>query len=190
MKREEKKALTRKKILSAAIALYSERGFVEVSIEEISKAAGVGKGTVFLHYGNQDELMGRVLNQLLETFDQEMEKKNHEIRSLQEYLELHLTVLSHHEDLYFYFITQRLLLGKSVNAAYVGLQAAFSHHFKQSLEKELRLPLDVVFTSWIGMVHYYLENRDLFGGKNIIAANKEKWLSNYLSLLNEGGIKQ
>lgn len=190
MNREEKKALTKKKILTAAVSLYSEKGFVEVSIEEISKAAGVGKGTVFLHYGNQDELMGTVLNQLLETFDQEMEKKNHEINTLEEYLYLHLTVLSRHEDLYFHFITQRLLLGKAVNAAYIGLQSALSHHFEKAMEKELSLPLAVVFTSWIGMVHYYLENRDLFGGATIIARNKEKWIANYLILLNEGGIKK
>ncbi|MBP1047700.1 TetR/AcrR family transcriptional regulator [Enterococcus sp. BWM-S5] len=190
MNREEKKALTKSKILSAAEKLYSEKGFVEVSIEEVSKAAGVGKGTVFLHFGNQDELMGTVLSQLLETFDQEMEKKGHELATLEEYLLLHLSVLAYHEDLYFHFITQRLLLGKSVNYTYIGLQAAFSHHFEKCVKRELSLPLDVVFTSWIGMVHYYLENRDLFGGKNIISKNKEKWVAHYLILLNEGGIKK
>lgn len=190
MNREEKKALTKQKILSAATELYSEKGFVEVSIEEISKAAGIGKGTVFLHYGNQDKLMSAVVNQLLTTFDEEMTKKNHEINSIEDYLFLHLTVLSHHEDLYFHFITQRLLLAQTVNAAYIGMQAAFSHHFQKSMKKELSLPLDVVFTSWIGMIHYYLENRDLFGGKGVIAANKDKWIMNYLVLLNEGGIKK
>lgn len=190
MNREEKKALTKKKILTAAIELYSERGFVEASIEDISKLASVGKGTVFLHFDNKDELMAVVLSQLLTTFDQEMEKKNHAIKNIEEYLLLHLSVLEQHEDLYFHFITQRLLLGKAVNFVYIGLQAAFSHHFGQAVEKELSLPLDVVVTSWIGMIHYYLENRDLFGGKNIIATNKEKWVSQYLILLNEGGIKK
>jgi len=54
--RESKKRQTRKAILAAAIKLFSEKGFEETSIEELARAAGVGKGTIYGYFSTKQEI--------------------------------------------------------------------------------------------------------------------------------------
>jgi len=54
--RETKKRQTRKAILTAAIKLFSEKGFEETSIEELARAAGVGKGTIYGYFRTKQEI--------------------------------------------------------------------------------------------------------------------------------------
>jgi AcrR family transcriptional regulator len=46
-------ARNREKVLAAARRLFAERGVAGVTMEEIARAAGVGKGTVFHRFGNR-----------------------------------------------------------------------------------------------------------------------------------------
>jgi|ERR671922_679459 AcrR family transcriptional regulator len=46
-------ARNRQKILAAARRLFAERGVAEVTMEEIARAAGVGKGTLFHRFGDR-----------------------------------------------------------------------------------------------------------------------------------------
>jgi AcrR family transcriptional regulator len=55
--REQKKTKTRNAILEAAIALFNENGYDNTSIEQIAKAAGVGKGTVYSYYQTKKDII-------------------------------------------------------------------------------------------------------------------------------------
>lgn len=55
--REEMAAETRRRIVAAAIELFSERGCAATSIEDIAASAGVSGPTVFAAVGNKRELM-------------------------------------------------------------------------------------------------------------------------------------
>ena len=46
-------AHNREKVLAAARRLFAERGVANVTMEEIARAAGVGKGTVFHRFGDR-----------------------------------------------------------------------------------------------------------------------------------------
>ena len=46
-------ARNREKVLAAARRLFAERGVANVTMEEIARAAGVGKGTVFHRFGDR-----------------------------------------------------------------------------------------------------------------------------------------
>jgi AcrR family transcriptional regulator len=50
-------ARNREKVLSAARRLFAERGVGNVTIEEVARAAGVGKGTVFHRFGDRAGLV-------------------------------------------------------------------------------------------------------------------------------------
>ncbi len=54
--REKKKAVTRKAITEAAVKLFSEKGFEKTSIEDIARAAGIGKATVYGYFATKDEI--------------------------------------------------------------------------------------------------------------------------------------
>ncbi|MGJ9374021.1 TetR/AcrR family transcriptional regulator [Nesterenkonia sp. CF4.4] len=46
-------AQTADDILRSAVRLLAERGFAELSIDEVARAAGVTRGAVYHHYGNR-----------------------------------------------------------------------------------------------------------------------------------------
>src|SRR5215213_6864998 len=50
-------ARNREKVLAAARRLFAERGVANVTIEEVARAAGVGKGTVFHRFGDRAGLV-------------------------------------------------------------------------------------------------------------------------------------
>jgi len=55
--RERKKRETRERISDVATALFFERGFEAVTVDEIAAAAGVSKMTVFNYFARKEELM-------------------------------------------------------------------------------------------------------------------------------------
>lgn len=57
-RRERKKERTRAQIYRAAMQLFVERGYDEVTIDEICAAADVARGTFFLHFATKDALLG------------------------------------------------------------------------------------------------------------------------------------
>lgn len=57
---------SREKILKAAVAVFSRRGFHQAQVEEIAKKAGVGKGTIYLHFPNKAMLFSAAVSEGLE----------------------------------------------------------------------------------------------------------------------------
>ncbi|MEV0639102.1 helix-turn-helix domain-containing protein [Streptomyces sp. NPDC050619] len=55
--RERKKVQTAKRIYRTAVALFAERGFDNVSVQEIADAAEVSKMTVFNYFGTKEDLV-------------------------------------------------------------------------------------------------------------------------------------
>ncbi len=46
----------RERILAAATAVFAERDFHQVSVSEVARRAGVGKGTLYLYFQTKDDL--------------------------------------------------------------------------------------------------------------------------------------
>jgi AcrR family transcriptional regulator len=56
-RREKKAAETRQRIFLSAISLFAERGFDNVTIEQITEKADVGKGTFFNYFPNKEAVL-------------------------------------------------------------------------------------------------------------------------------------
>ncbi len=54
--RAAKKKETRRAIMQAAVELFAEKGFEGTSIEDLARAAGVGKGTVYGYFQDKNEI--------------------------------------------------------------------------------------------------------------------------------------
>jgi AcrR family transcriptional regulator len=52
---------TRAKILDSAYALFFRRGYFRAGVDEIAKAAGITKRTLYSHFDSKDALIGAVL---------------------------------------------------------------------------------------------------------------------------------
>ena len=57
-RRERKAAETRLKLFRCALQLFAERGFPNVTVEDITEAADVGKGTFFNYFESKDHVVG------------------------------------------------------------------------------------------------------------------------------------
>ncbi len=61
-------------ILSIAGDVLVEKGYYETTIEEIAARAGIGKGTVYLHFGSKDDLIVALIEQEVVLFSQAVEQ--------------------------------------------------------------------------------------------------------------------
>ncbi|MFO7965203.1 MAG: TetR/AcrR family transcriptional regulator [Desulfobacterales bacterium] len=61
-------------ILQTATFLFSQQGFKETSIAEISKISGVAEGTIFYHFKNKEALFIAVLERTKELIQKEFEQ--------------------------------------------------------------------------------------------------------------------
>ncbi len=76
--REQKKKITKKAILNAAIQLFGENGFENTSIEELAKAAGVGKGTVYSYFATKRDILYAFCEDELEYIHEQMASKTNQ----------------------------------------------------------------------------------------------------------------
>lgn len=60
----EEKFQTKEMILRIAFKLFMERGFVEVSISELIKAAGITKKRFYYHFDSKDQLICEIIEKL------------------------------------------------------------------------------------------------------------------------------
>ncbi|MEO8899018.1 MAG: helix-turn-helix domain-containing protein [Candidatus Dormibacter sp.] len=60
--RHEQVALTERRVLEAASALFVERGYVGTSLLAVAEAAGVAPRTVYVRFGSKAQLLGRCID--------------------------------------------------------------------------------------------------------------------------------
>ncbi len=65
---------TRKKILDAAIKLFSTRGFTDASVDDICEEAGISKGAFYHHFETKQALFLALLDGWLQTIDSAIEE--------------------------------------------------------------------------------------------------------------------
>src|ERR1035441_3181255 len=57
-RRQRRAAETRIRLFHCALELFSKRGFQNVTVEDITQAADVGKGTFFNYFETKDHVLG------------------------------------------------------------------------------------------------------------------------------------
>jgi AcrR family transcriptional regulator len=56
-RRQRRSAEIRERLFAAALKLFAEKGFAETTVEDITNAADVGKGTFFNHFPSKDHIL-------------------------------------------------------------------------------------------------------------------------------------
>jgi AcrR family transcriptional regulator len=61
-------------IVEAAAHLFSDKGFKDTSIAELSAITGVAEGTIFYHFKSKEHLLLHILDELHEKIEAEIEE--------------------------------------------------------------------------------------------------------------------
>jgi AcrR family transcriptional regulator len=64
----------KKDILDVATRLFSQRGFRETSMADLSKITGVAQGTIFYHFDNKEKLFLSILEEFKDDITKEFER--------------------------------------------------------------------------------------------------------------------
>lgn len=195
-KRQEQKAKTREHIIEIAFNEFSNNGLSNTSTADIATAAGVSHGTIFAHFPTREMLLDTVI----EEFGIRITKRLHELVDetcgMREILEAHLKGIEEYEDFYIRLISEAPLLQVSSRNTLIMIQSAISFHLTQVAEREQknhkikRMPLNLMFNTWVGLIHYYLTNQEMFApGKSVVSRYREIWIEHFINLISvyEGG---
>ena len=91
-------------ILNIATRLFSEKGFKETPVSEISRLTGVAEGTIFYHFKNKEELFVVILKEfrdsIIQEFQRYTEEKNFEngLKMVEDVIWFYLHIASSMED--------------------------------------------------------------------------------------------
>lgn len=85
---------TQKQLQAALLALIEEKEFGDITVEEITERADVGRTTFYLHYPDKGHLLAACVTFLAEDTRVQDEPVLHVFKSAQENSELYMTVLS------------------------------------------------------------------------------------------------
>jgi len=68
----EQGAASKKRILEAAVRLFSEKGYEHSGVQEISAASGVSRGSLFWHFGSKEGLLFAVVDHCFSVWENEV----------------------------------------------------------------------------------------------------------------------
>jgi AcrR family transcriptional regulator len=188
--RQEQKAATRRGLLQHAERLVIDRGFAETRTVDVARAAGVAHGSVFVHFPSRDDLMLSVATEM----GRKLTDRLHAIATagtgLPAALDAHLTYLAEHEDLYRRLLIEGPALPARFRTTWLGMQSAIAAYLLAAADVDIRagrirpVPGHLLFNTWLGLVHHYLMNREVFtSGTSVLAEHGPALRDHYLTLL-------
>jgi len=159
----------------------------------VDMAAGVAHGTLFVHFPTRDDLIAAVI----EESGQRIAARIHDLAragtTVHEILVAHLEGLAEYEAFYARLVMEGPLLPPHAQATLLGIQSAISWLLAGVAEHEMAvgairpMPTHLLFNTWLGLVHHYVCNRELFApGGSVL----ERWgpvlIDHYEALLRPG----
>lgn len=115
--REEQKKITKQRIIDSTKQLLLINGFVKVSSKEISKAAQVSQGSIFLHFETKDFLLEHIISESIHKFLDELDEYCDPKTRQDKFLSDLLDVLSRNEDMLsriykdYFYLSEHLVKG-------------------------------------------------------------------------------
>jgi AcrR family transcriptional regulator len=188
--RAAQKRATREALIAAAMRVYEMDGIAAARTADVAAAAGVSHGTVFVHFPTREALFAAAL----EEFGSMLTRRIHELAtsgaSVREVLSAHLQGIGEHEGFYSRLTIEAPLLPDDARRGLFSVQSAISFHLAQAAEREQAagtikpMPVHLLFNTWIGLVHYYLANRDMFAPDgSVVERCGPELLEHFMSLI-------
>jgi len=190
-KRRLQKEATRERIIKTAIAVYSSRGF-STPTAAIAREAGIAHGSIFVHFPTREILQQSVLERFAREVGDRLHKLSVRNSSIKELLYAHISALEDYESFYKRLISETSSLPRETKTLLVSVQSIMSHHLGVVIERGQKngtvrdIPLHILFNMWIGLLHYYLQNSELFApGASVLGRYKKELVNSFVKLISK-----
>jgi TetR/AcrR family transcriptional regulator, fatty acid metabolism regulator protein len=91
------------KILTAAVEVFSEKGFYNSRVSDIAKRANVADGTIYLYFKNKDDILITLFEEefgkIVEELRAEMEREKDPIEKIKRFITGHFKIMSKRQQL-------------------------------------------------------------------------------------------
>ncbi len=192
--REAQKLETRRRILEAASRVFAREGILASTTASVAKEAGLAHGSLFAHFGSQEGLVVAAI----EDFGATVSLRLHELAEAgagtRGVLEAHLRGIREREDFYARLVVEAPLLPAGARRSLLLIQSSIAFHLSPAIEADeeagriAAMPLALLFNTWLGLLHYYLANRELFApGASVIERRGAELLDHFMLLISKGG---
>ena len=168
MTRKEQKEQTRAGLVRQAESLFALNGISGTSTADIAKSLKVSHGTLFVHFATREDLVKAVVDEFGERLSTALGQKISNELKLKELLKAHVMVLADFEDFYLRLISESQSLPAHIRSIVYAINASLSYRFYRAAKNEMdngyfkKMTQIYFFNTWLGLVHYYVMNRDLF----------------------------
>ena len=193
LQKEQTKAL----LLKTAYDVFSKKGIMNTRVSDIAQAAELSHGTIFVHFKSQEAM----IEEVVAVYGQKIALRTHALAqscgSLPELLRAHLDGIMEFEPFYTRLVIENRLLPPGARDSFLAVQSAISFHFSQVMQRgresarKDEIPSYLLFNMWIGLIHYYLANGDLFAPEgHVIRRYGEALIQGFMKLLDGKDEKQ
>lgn len=190
-KRQLQKEKTREKIILAAAKVFSEQGF-SAPTTAIATEAQISHGSIFVHFHTLESLLTCLLNSFSQDISLELHTLAESGSDIEKLLAMHINVLIKHENFYKRLIKEAVYLPEEAKNNFIAIQSTVSIHFLQALEQEMHagkikdIPFHLIFNTWLGLVHYYLLNGELFAPQeSVLKRYKDILIKCFMTLIKQ-----
>ena len=118
-RREREKQRHKEEILSAALRLFSEKGFQNVSMQEIAEASEFGVGTLYNFFQSKetlfDEIMTRTEDYVVSEFNHILDGPGTEKERLSKFIRHHLEFMEKHGDVIKLYVSEYGIKGSKLS---------------------------------------------------------------------------
>jgi AcrR family transcriptional regulator len=115
---------TREKILTAALEVFSAKGFHGTTVDEIAERAELGKGTVYRHFHSKKGLFSELIRSKVAELEQAVagaiDPRADVLEFIEAYLRIYFAFFDRNRDLYKVLIQEQSDFGAEVKALYIG----------------------------------------------------------------------
>lgn len=179
--------------MDAAQYLFAEHGLGKTRTADIARRAGLSHGGMFVHFQSREELLAEVVTEIGRAITDRLHALITSHADLAQVLRAHLRCLSEYESTYSVFLQESRLLPKATLIGWVGVQSAVSVHLSKPANEAMaagqvrNMPTHLLFNTWIGLVHHYLMNRELFvQNGSVLERHGDELIDHFLSLISAG----
>ncbi|KUO96664.1 TetR/AcrR family transcriptional regulator [Ferroacidibacillus organovorans] len=165
-RKERGRKETRNKILQAAMDVFSEKGYNDTLVDDITRESSTSKGAFYFHFPSKkaifEVLLDTLIDRLLAGANQAIDARHGAVEKIRAALSVVLSTLTRHEKATRLLFVEASGLGKTfdrqVHAAHRAIARFIAGHLEQAVENGSIEPIDCTLTAyaWLGAIHEVL----------------------------------